>query len=295
MITFLLFTIFTSASLFAQMDTVDPYESKLQRFTHTIRIRLLYHGTKKQNDLMAQQIQAAQNIYSQCGIKLKVEVDSLEFHPSSRFQEKITTVVDRSVALTAEGLEAMKPFMSGKKNGVLDVHIVQHLNKDIRINETTRNQNVNLGVAFNPVLLEWIYKDLRQDKTPPVGEIFGNSLFIAAGTLKLKKELSQDFTIYRDRNQKRYQRNLSLLAHELGHILLEGQTKANTNNQFKDHYCESISASCSRGNLMSGGGNEDAVVTDLTSGEVIGYDPLPELDARQCQLLKNHVLLKAIF
>lgn len=83
----------------------------------------------------------------------------------------------------------------------------------------------------------------------------------------------------------------SLLAHELGHILMEHQDGV---TDFYDHYCPKYHTACPRDNLMTSGGYIDW--TDLRAPHFTqpsGYSPLPNLEAEQCELLKNNPLITA--
>jgi hypothetical protein len=84
-----------------------------------------------------------------------------------------------------------------------------------------------------------------------------------------------------------------LLAHELGHILLETQTKENTADSYKDHYCPGLNDYCPQTHLMSSGGADERIYYKAPAlKKIIGYTELPQVDLVQCEALKNHPLVK---
>jgi len=81
----------------------------------------------------------------------------------------------------------------------------------------------------------------------------------------------------------------SLLAHEMGHILMDPQSgKGN----YIDHYCQDLGITCPQGYLMSGGGFTNKTFLRVPQmDKSIGYSPLPLIEKGQCEALIHHPLV----
>ena len=150
---------------------------------------------------------------------------------------------------------------------------------------------LGLGKAWANSTIDWIYHDHRIEKEPKPADLAGDSLLIAGVTLGYSETRKR---IQRDPNDKSkillkgFQRNSSLLAHELGHILFEPQS-GETHKNYIDHYCPGVNDFCPDTNVLTAGGYEDYIYVDPErEKKVIGFSKLPEVEEEQCEVFRNH-------
>lgn len=271
--------LFTLSAAQAELIEKDPYKMKLdRRFTHQINIRVLNHGLRGSDSWLKSQIKAMRVLYAQCGMNLKVSVVSRLNLPSTQIQDEIYDFEDRGIVMKQKLITFFSSFASNRPKASFDIHLVDYLNKGVRQSSSTHNHQVTSGIAFNPILFDWIIfgKDVHYA---------ANSLFLAVETVKLKEK--DDFI--RINNLIGRPRSLSLLAHELGHLVLEGQRPAD--GGYRDHWCMERMDYCGSDNLMSSGGNDDRLWLDPKTRKIKAYDPSPLIDQLQCQELLNHPYL----
>lgn len=254
----------------------DPYSVKLtSKYTHSTSIRILNHGVSNSQNWLEQQIKATEVIYAQCGVRLKINIQSIVQLPLSTGQDKF---YDEHGNFLPEAIMLFNDVQIGKKPNVMDVHLVDHLNSKIRRTGSIRNTMLNLGISFHPILFGRNYFGL------PL-EVGRESTFLAVESTRLSQK-----AITRMTGHEIYPRHLSLLAHEMGHQFFEGQVAPI--EMYMDHWCDGQGDFCPVGNLMSSGGNSDKVWKKASM--TVNYDPLPVLDARQCSLLTQHHLIHKI-
>lgn len=275
----LLCLFFVASHVFAQTSRRDPYQIKLNDlYTHQIDVRVLNHGLRESESWLNDQVRAMRVLYTQCGINLKVNVVTWLNLPSTQVQDEIYGFEDRGLVMKNEVTAFFKSFARDRIEGSFDLHLVDYLNHGVRQSSSTRNQQVTSGTAFNPILFDWIIFG-------PDVQYAANSLFLAVETVKLKERES----FIRINNLIGSPRSLSLLAHELGHLVMEGQDARD--GHYRDHWCMESADYCEAGNLMSGGGNDDQVWRDPQSQRIKAYDLLPLVQVSQCQKLLEHPYL----
>lgn len=278
-------TLFFSLLFFQAYGRVmhDPYDAQVSHQSHSLKLRVFYHGTSDKQKWLMEQLHAARIIYFQCSIGLEFEILSTQHLPLTDAQFSLVSFENGKFNTTITGRNFFSGLHPNKKENSIDVHVVDHLTKRIRDLQTTRNSLRTIGQAFNPEFIRFATSNNQN-----AIDLYGNNVFLAANTIKLMSEKKENFLIDPSKRIKLISRNLSLLAHELGHILLEEQI----GELYRDHFCESIGDYCKRDNLMSAGGNPDNVWKKLKSGKIIGYDLLPQIDKRQCEVLRRHPLLQ---
>jgi hypothetical protein len=275
--------ILTVATTQAQTQQRDPYRKSRELRsleTYQLKVRIINHGVKRARQWVQQQLRAAEIIYAQCGLNFKLETAGRLELPPGQYQDQLISFQDSQMYFSSGAERLFELARAGKRDDVVDVHVVDHLNSGIRSSGTIVNQSLKLGQAFNPILVNWIF----HGSTP---QLAGQHVFLAADTVRMATN-----SFIRIGPNKGYSRNLSLLAHELGHLVLEGQHPEGGN--YHDHWCDGVPAYCDFDNLMSAGGNPDKIWRDAQTGRITGYDALPALDQRQCDLLISHPLVKKV-
>lgn len=265
-------------STFAQIVSTDPYKVTLSsKITHILPIRIIDHEVLDEK-FVKEQIRAAEVVYAQCGIRIKLAITKKEIIPHTERQDELTVFENNQTLFTKGALELFAAVFPDKSQNVLDVHIVDHLRNEIRINQSTNDGMIEFGRSFNPILFGSIYFNAS-------AELAAQHVFIAAETVKLDTQTSMR---YRGKGRS-FPRHLSLLAHEIGHYLFEGQKLPF--NVYRDHWCDGINNYCPVENLMSVGGFPDSRWKHETKDQFLGFDPLPKLDSRQCELMLLHPLI----
>lgn len=278
---FLAAVFFSSLVSASEILRSDPYLQELpQKADYLLPIRIINHGIPEYEQWTREQIRAAELIFSQCGVRLKIQCVDREELPKSNEQDRLTYYQNDKAYFTPGALNIFEAVFAGKDPSVMDIHIVDHLNAEIRSSGSTINQEMSLGISFNPPLFGWIYHGT------PV-ELAGQHLFVAAETVMYDKR-----NFIRLQGMRAYPRHLSLLAHEIGHQILESQRTPAP--EYHDHWCTGQQDYCPSGNLMVGGGNEDRIWKHESRNKVLGFDPLPKLDSRQCRQLIEHPLIQAL-
>lgn len=260
----------------------DPYDKRLpDEADYILTINVYGHGfnLKGIKSFLKSQIQAAEIIYSQCGPRIKIKTNIIKSSKQIRDLNYVVKFENEQISFTEEILNLFQDILLYKSPDILDIHLIDHLNPKIRETKSTKNQSIELGISFNPRLVGIIWNG-------SVPEIAGQHVFIAIKTVEM---VNKNFLKIHER--RGYPRNLSLLAHEIGHQVLEGQ---NPVHGYKDHWCDGISDSCPIENLMTAGGNQDRIWINSSKNKTEGFDFLPKLDKRQCDLLINHHLIKKV-
>lgn len=271
----LLFTLNVEAQ---DIEDYDPYDVQLPaKADYKLSLRVLNHGVPDAKAWIEEQVRAAEVIYSQCGSRIKVEVTQFQDLPYSTEHDHLTEFSNDLIIFTEQAKNFFTKVLPGKNHDVLDIHVVDHLNPAIRESGSIINESVYLGQSYHPRLIGWVFHGASPS-------LAGQHVLLAAETVRIS---SNSFIWIGDK--RGYNRHLSLLAHEIGHQILEDQTPE---QGYRDHWCEAQDGYCDFGNLMSGGGNPDMIWKHIIDGSVGGFDKLPTMDAVQCQQLLRHPLLK---
>lgn len=265
---------------------VDPYLKPTPAATHEIQIRIFQHGLKGKEKLIQEQLHYAETVFSQCpGLAVKITPIKFQNLKSSTQQENMTEFKGSTTFFTKRFLKFMTPFSSNRPQDVVDVHMTEYMNKDVRKTQKLDGQ-ITYGQSFNPTILNHFFNDPRPSyqQNPSLKDLAGDRVFLAISTVALQRN---SLTRYPYGISK--PRSYSLLAHELGHLIL-----ANYDAQtgfYGDHWCPDAGTYCEKGYLMSSGGNNDAYYLSLDSSKIIGYDPLPLMDTLQCEKLRTSRLV----
>jgi hypothetical protein len=267
------------------LKRIDP-----EKATHQINIRIINHGEPLKPWTLDAQLKSAETIFSQCpGATVKLNIISqIDLEPTTS-GENLVVFNGFEQWLKGDFEEFFRPALRGRDFlNTIDVHITGYLDENARIEHQTKGtiSQLALGKAFTRATIDWFYLSER-----PGDEKFR----LAQDTLILSKETLE----YAE--TRKYKMKIdgklrsasafksSLLAHELGHILMDPQSKE-THSIYTDHFCPDINDFCPRSNLMSGGGytNYEFKLGFFKKG----YSPLPNLEKGQCDLLTQHYLVK---
>lgn len=272
---------FIPLQVLGQMVPNDPYaQNTLAKPSHVLPVRILNHGLVNGAKWIEKQIAAAEIIFYQCGKRIELEIRSWEELPHTQDQDSLLVFKDDKMFFSEGARNIFNLTLPGKEPDVLDVHIVDHLNGEIRRTRSIEEQELALGQAFNPFLFGALWHGAAK-------EAAGQRLFVAQTSVELAGE-KRSIHMYKSDG---YSRHLSLLAHEIGHFLFEITERSEV---YKDHWCHGLDDSCPFGNLMSAGGNTDMEWRNPRSNFVVGYEPMPKLTSNQCELMFKHPLLKKI-
>ena len=251
----------------------------------TVSIRLIEHGVSFPVASLVRQLKAAEAIYSQCeGVRFHVQVTGRSLandEPGVRLWERLTDVKNGNVFFAPEFFQFFGPFAVERKAGVIDVHLVEHMNSTTREEiEHGQLSIIDLGTAFGAEKIEKFNGDTH------AAAVGGDTLVLGLRTL----QAVEGKTIkYPPLWAKAISYSSSLLAHELGHILLEDLSAS----EYRDHYCQGVHSDCPADNLMTAGGYQDNVYFSAKyPDEIAGYSPLPRLESAQCVALKNNRLVR---
>jgi hypothetical protein len=269
------------------LNRIDPKFA-----THEINVRIINHGDPLKPSTLDTQIKSAETIFSQCpGVTVRLNVISQIDLESTTSGENLVVFNGIEQWLRGDFEKFFRPSLSGRDfQNAIDVHITGYLDENARIEHQTKGSisQLALGKAFTRAAIDWFY----------LSELPGDEKFrLAQDTLILSKETLEyaETRKYKMKIDGKLREassfKFSLLAHELGHILMDPQRKE-THRVYTDHYCPDINDFCPRSNLMSGGGYPNY---EFKMGVFKkGYSPLPNLEQGQCDLLIRHNLVKKI-
>ena len=175
---------------------------------------------------------------------------------------------------------------------VMDIHIVDFLSDKERDahNEGKSYALRHSGVAYARFIVDWLYRDLQYRPTLKASELINDSVIIAAKSVLSNRSVIVD----PKKKRRKVGHQLSLLAHEMGHILADPQ-RPGLNDMYIDHYCPEKEMSCDTQNLMSTGGTPEFRIYPLENRRgtyPIGFSALPYLENAQCQSVLAHELIK---
>ena len=283
---FLLFSISAKAELTAS----DPYVTSPRTPTHQLDIRVIRHGLKGREAFIEEQIRATETVYSQCpGLVLKINVTERIDQPSATEQENSTDFIGNKSYVSPKFLDFMKPYAGDREQSkIIDVHMHEFLNEEIRKTKQVTGA-IHFGQSFNDSILNRVFLDPRTETapSPTLSELVGETVHLAIETVALNRSGGLKY-----KDKWSHPRNISLMAHEIGHLLLEAYDPVK--NWYGDHWCPTLNDSCPDGFLMSAGGNDDNSYTVPNKNKVLGYDALPKLDAIQCDRLLNSSFIRRL-
>lgn len=293
----------------------DPYLLKTHELqqsspTHLLNLRLINHGIKNSAEELNKMIQAAEAIYSQCpGVNLRIQVSEEIETEKTRLSEQLMILEPGVLSgLSRSFFDFFKPWKETPKRvqGSIDLHLVDYLLKTSReeYESTGKIHYMKIGQTFNEKTINLLHPASPglEDLGEP-SEFSGNSVILA---FKAWRQNNTQMTIYyKDKSTDsrgkllknaivRYRvvsSNWTLLAHELGHILLNVPQDL---EDYKFHYCPDKGDFCDLDNLMSPGGDPAEEYLHPTENKVIGWTALPQLEPGQCALFESHPQVERI-
>lgn len=276
----------------------DPYlinTSLENKKNYQVNLRIINRGAKVDKATLEKQLLATEKIYSQCeGVNFKVNVvDTLETSWTND-QDNLTDVFDSLITITQSFINFFSPFVNSKNNAVIDVHLADYLSAAMRASKNKSDGQIFLGQAYNERGIGVLLHDFRTaNSQPSLHQLAGDSLVLAFELLQHNNGINRkilDSDIWAKKKKRVYKYSIevyhhSLLAHELGHILLETQ---DPKISYKDHFCPGLNDFCEKDNLMSSGGSEDIIYFDIKKKKRLGYSALPQVEPEQCAALVSH-------
>lgn len=262
----------------------DPYfQSQVQNPTHSIQLRVINHGVSGAKKVMERQLHTTENLLSLCeGLQIKLKIQ-WQHHRKTRLQENLVSYSHPRPTLTDSFYKFFNPWSYERPRKTIDVHLVDFLSAQNRerIKQKKMGGQYFFGKAFLKKDIHFHYQNSEN-----AHEIAGDSVLLALSLIKVDEkrnrmwEKSEGTLYFRNRRS-------TLLAHELGHLLLDPQTPQ-PGDSFIDHYCPGIDDHCPGDNLMSSGGYQDRIFFRSSKRKkVIGYDLYPKITTEQCQVLKQ--------
>ncbi len=288
----------------APTQSKDPYDITIDpanKASYGLKIRIISRGIKVDSKLLTEQIQATEKIFSQCdGVNFKLEVTESVNGSYTKSQDNLINFEysgeNTTMFVSPEYFDFYEPYRSTRRAEVMDIHLADAFSDAAR---AQKNYTTFLGQSVNSNSFNWLWLDPRENKNPTLEEYGGNSVILAFNLLKFVRTLWIKGLDKEKTKPKKpvylygfKERHSSLLAHEIGHILLETQTSATT-HEYKDHHCPGLNDYCPSDYLMSGGGAEEREFYKPPNfKKIIGYTSIPKLDLVQCEQLKNHSLVQ---
>ncbi len=272
-------------SLLPQDPLTIPLSRRTGDKTYTVNLRIISHGAELKPELRARLIRATEYIFSQCeGVDFRVKVVAEARGRQEKYASYQAGDLNGRFSLRENFVKFFEPWRASRQERTIDVHVVK------KFKQAGTSFGVGFGVATidETFVTDWPSNLSRLRPS----EISGNSLIIAAETIE-KRELEitkglRPGSAPLDRDIDRAWKSLqsALLAHELGHILIEDRTNTN-------HRCANESDGyCTRENLMSEGGPTYEVHLKIPGfREILGYTPLPRVNDYQCQVLRSQAIL----
>jgi hypothetical protein len=290
--------------MLASNPYTDPIASKPGDIDYSVSIQIINHGVSDLADeTIPRLVHGVETIYSQCeGVRFHVNVVSgVEPAPYTTAQDDVSTSVLNGRIALGEGFQKFfSQFPNSSETGVIAVHLFDFLEAGARTQakEEGRVTLQWLGQAFPALIMDNLYGDARlpEDQTGKLSDVGGNTIRLGMDTLKFGEGVQTHINEPGSTPKKpkvkiawkSYQS--SLLAHEMGHILMETQTGVGT---FIDHFCPQLGTTCPTNYLMTAGGSGDHVYLRVPQMDTpIGYSPLPKVEPLQCEMLKHHPLVK---
>lgn len=288
----LLFLLFLSSSVCAQWQAEDPYGTGLKHSeaTHELKLRIVDYGLHKPERLL-KMIKVSEIVLSQCPqINLKITVDEVIKKIPTTIHEDMFVMMDLPYRLKQNYFNFFDSFRKSHKEGRIDIHLLDYLSTRDREREPG-TPVFNYGKAYISYLQDWLFRaiDYKPDTVTP-SALSRNSVLLGM------KAVRDDIKDRRERTRRgrsplvTIRTHDTLLAHELGHILLETQ-KPGLDDIYIDHYCPDTGDACEPEYLMSAGGAKDAIQYQRQSdGTLVPslYHKIPLVEPSQCEALVSH-------
>jgi hypothetical protein len=267
--------------LLANDPTLGQKEPQADAQRHTVELRFIYHDVTISQDLRDRLIRTTELIFSQCdSVDFHVKVSSEVKTGDSGFESEQTGSLNGRFTLKENFPRFFLPWRESRKPGVIDVHFVKEV----------KGVGTLYGKAYSESKVDALYV---VDYPTPItnlkpSEIVGDSIVISMKAIEQdEKRITYGRRKGSSIREKDFDRawttlQSTLLAHELGHILMEDMRTL-------DHGCLGEPHNqCPRTNLMSAGGSDFAVYFKAPQfKEVLGYTPLPDVNTYQCDLLRK--------
>jgi hypothetical protein len=263
----------------------------------TVKVRFINHGLKISVQDLQPMIQAAQSSFSQCGVNFKIEVTAVSAQ-ATNLQDNLEEIDSQNhYVLSSKFFDFFTPWMASRSPGVIDIHLVDHL--DSRNRDAEKHHKPLFmayeGKTFASINIEHLYNDSRPEnqRNPSLQSLAGDTSLLAIQTARM--EDAKLTMIVEPQNRSHVLKawreySTYLMAHEMGHILLETQT---AEQSYVDHLCPALGETCPMTHLMSAGGyDEKRFLNPSNKKDVIGFSPLPQIDQAQCARLKTHPLVQ---
>lgn len=290
---FIVFALFTGLNAYGDWQATDPYETlnkSLSAPTHKLKLRLIDYGFHKPEKL-EKMIKASEMIFSQCPqVNLKIEIENIKKANPTQAHEQMAAMRDLPFSLNQKYFDFFKPHLDDHKKGIIDIHLLDYISSTDR--ERPANQMpFHFGKAFVSYLQDWLYRSIEY--TPShikPSELSRDSVLLAMKSVSEYEKNSQDRANRSSSSTVQMKSHNTLLAHELGHILLETQ-KPGLDDIYIDHYCPDEGDTCGENFLMAAGSNPDWIQFQRNSSgelEPILYQGMPMIEASQCEALASH-------
>jgi hypothetical protein len=255
-----------------------------------LTVRLIEHGVTIDRERLRREVLTVERTYSQCeGVDFHLHIGEEQPAPATTLQDRLVRFDHGQVILTQNFFDLFTPWMPTHAPHTIDIHWVDVLETATR-DEVSNHQPISildLGQAYSAISISNLYQDPRPEtaRTPSLAQLGGNNVLLAAETLRAIEDESPIQLDEQGRPYREY--HSSLMAHELGHILL---SENDASRGYKDHWCPGADTACPGDNLMTGGGYADRIwLSPSDYRKVIGYSPLPELEKAQCEILKRRI------
>jgi hypothetical protein len=282
----------------------DPDVPRVGDHDYSVNVKFTNHGlTDLSADTVNRLVRSTEKIYSQCeGVNFHVHVVATVQAPYTTDQDDVTGATAGVLQLGDRFQKFYSQFPNNPESGIISVDLVDDMDPSIRADEHAGKQGESfLGQALPASVIDNLYQDNRspQYRTGALSELGGNTIRLAMETLKISEankppvtHINNGTDIWGNPKMKVAFRSYesTLLAHEMGHILMEVQ---DGKGEYIDHYCPGAKKQCGPDMMMSPGGYNDRVYLRVPQMDTpIGYSPLAKVESAQCEALKRHPLVK---
>lgn len=293
-----IFTLLYSSYSLAGWQVEDPFQRPVDpsSFTHELKLRMIDYGFHKPQKLN-RMLQTAEVIFSQCPqLNLKITVDETLKRPATQTHEDMTIIREIPFHLTQNYYDFFYPFMQSHKPGRIDIHLFDYISKNDRTRAEGRAP-FNFGKAYIGHIQDWLFRaiDYSPSHIEP-SKLSRNSLFMAMKAVSDEQKNRREMARRAINPLITFRSHDALLAHELGHILLETQ-KPDMDDIYIDHYCPDYGDSCESEFLMAPGGANDTVQYQRDESGNLNptlYHSLPKIEPTQCEALLEHPSISRI-
>jgi len=276
-------------------SVADPYFAPTVPRPHTtqkhLNLRIINHGTSVDEVFWRRQLNGVEKIYSLCeGIDFHVNVVSQVNSPATLLSETLVAAHGGNQILGRSFLDFFSPWIASRaippEENVIDVHWVDYLNAADRIRYNDGHSFPTGGYAGQAFNLLKLDRDYIFDDSVPHGlkasQIAGNTLVLAVTGIQQGEENAKKIAA---QNSGSAARESSVLAHEIGHLLMNFDI-LDKNGNYISHACPGVRDYCPRTNFLSSGGAEDLMT--YSNGQIQSYSPLAQIEPKQCEILKSN-------